>query len=168
MKLFPFTFALAAWASLPAAMAANSAAPLQVTLTASKVIVQANGAERLLPAEAMRAGDVIEYQAVYQNNGAVSARNVQATLPIPVGGLEHLPDAARPRTIRASLDGKRFESIPLQRTVSLASGKKELQLVPASEYRFLRWDLGDIAAGRSVTVSSRMRLSAPVRPGAQQ
>lgn len=169
MKLLPFAFAAAAWASTAAAMAADAATPLQVQLTASKVFAQANGAERLLPADAVRPGDIIEYQAVYHNRGSGPARNVQATLPIPPGGLEYLPDATRPRAVLASLDGKRFDAIPLQRRVMLANGKQELRPVPVSEYRFLRWDLGDIAAGQSAAVSSRMRLvSVPGRQGVQR
>lgn len=162
MKFLAFAFATAALASTQAAMAADAAAPLQVNLTAGKVVVQANGVERLLPADTLRPGDIVEYQAVYQNRGSGSVRNVQAMLPIPPGGLEYLPDAKHPHAMRASLDGKRFDTIPLQRMVTLANGKQELRPVPVSEYRFLRWDLGDIAAGRSATVSSRMRLASVV------
>lgn len=168
MKLLPLAFAMLAWATTSAAMAADAATLLQVKLTASKLVLLANGAEQRLPADSVRPGDILEYRAVYRNRGSVSARNVQATLPIPHGGLEYLPSATHPRTVRASLDGKRFARLPLMRSVTLAHGMKELRPVPLSEYRFLRWDLGDIAAGRSATVSSRMRLaSASGRQGAQ-
>ena len=166
MKSLPFAFAMVALAALPAM--AIDAVPLQMTLIASKVVVQPNGGERLFPAEAVRPGDVIEYHVITRNAGSAAARNVQATLPIPAGGLEYLADAVSARTARASLDGRRFEAIPLQRAVLLASGKRALQQVPASEYRFLRWDLGDIAAGGSASVSSRMRLASASRQGAQQ
>lgn len=168
MKLLAFAFATVAWASTTAALAADADTPLQVKLTASKVVAETNGVERLLPADTVRPGDIIEYQAEYQNRGADPARNVRATLPVPAGGLEYLPDGARPRAVRASLDGKRFDAIPLQRRVTLANGKQELRPIPLSEYRFLRWDLGVIAPGQSATVSSRMRLvSVSGRQGAQ-
>jgi len=168
MKLSAFAFATVAWASTPAALAAHAAAPLEVKLTASKVVTEANGVERLLPADTVRPGDIVEYRAEYQNRGTDPARNVRATLPIPAGGLEYLPDGARPRAVRASLDGKRFDAIPLRRLVTLANGKQELRPIAQSEYRFLRWDLGVIAPGKSATVSSRMRLvSESGRQGAQ-
>lgn len=169
MKFLPFVFIMMAWAFSPAVLAAGAATSLQARLSASKVTIQPNGAERLLPADKARPGDVIEYQAIYQNHGTAPARNVQATLPIPAGSLEYLPDAAQLRTVHASLDGKRFDAIPLQRVVRLADGKPVMRPVPVSEYRFLRWDLGDIAAGGSATASSRMRvISASARLGAQK
>ena len=169
MKLLSFAFAMTAWILPPAAMAADIATLLDVKLDASKVVTEANGVERHLPADTARPGDIIEYRVSYQNRSTAIARKVQATLPIPVGGLEYLPNAVQPRMVRASLDGKRFDPIPLQRKIRLANGKQELQPVPTSEYRFLRWDLGDISTGRSVTVSSRMRvISSSERQGVLQ
>lgn len=169
MKLLSLACAMVVWASSISAMAADAVTPLQVTLTAGKLVARENREEQRLSAETARPGDIIEYQAIYQNRSSVSARNVQATLPIPAGALEYLPEATRPRSVYASLDGKRFDAVPLQRVVTLANGKQERRPIPPSEYRFLRWDLGDIATGREATVSARMRLvSLPGRQGAQQ
>lgn len=160
MKIFPIAFAVLAWVSLPEAQASDAVNSLQVQLSANKIFTDASGVERVLPAVSVRPGDIVEYRATYQNKGTKNMRDVRAMLPIPVGGMEYLPEASSPRLLRASVDGKHFDAIPLQRVIRLDKGKQQLQPVPLSAYRFLRWHLGDVGAGKSVTISSRMRVIA--------
>lgn len=129
-----------------------------VAMAAFKVVTTAKGAE-LRPTEAAQPGDTIEYQVTYRNGGKTPARDVIATLPVPAGGMAYLPDSATPATVLASLDGKEFAPVPLQR-MAVRNGRQVTEAVPASEYRFLRWKLGELAAGQSATVTSRMRLNA--------
>jgi uncharacterized repeat protein (TIGR01451 family) len=129
---------------------------VDVTLHAFKVVAGAGG-QKLVPTTEALPGDTIEYQVTYRNAGTAPARKVLATLPVPRDGISYLADSAAPAQVEASLDGTSFAPVPLNRTV-VRNGKPQQEPIPVSEYRFLRWQLGDIAPGRSITVSSRMRL----------
>ena len=131
---------------------------VSVALHAFKVVTSAAGT-KLVPTDAAQPGDTIEYQVTYSNKGAAPAKDVLATLPVPKGGLAYVADSATPAAVQASVDGTTFAPLPLTRTVT-RDGKQVTESVPVSEYRFLRWKLGDIKPGASTTVSSRMRLGA--------
>ena len=129
-----------------------------VTLKAQKVERTRDGKEVLRVADRAIPGEIIQYEALYRNQGKKGIRNLQPTLPIPAG-LEYLPDSAKPAPSKASLDGKNFATVPLVRQVALPDGKTKEELVPASEYRALRWELGDLDSGRNALVSARARLA---------
>lgn len=129
---------------------------VSVAMHALKVVTTATGT-KLVPTEAAMPGDTIEYQVTYSNTGATPARDVLATLPVPKSGLAYVAGSAQPALVQGSLDGVTYAALPLTRTVT-RNGKAVTEAVPVSEYRFLRWKLGDIAPGKSSTVSSRMRL----------
>lgn len=131
-----------------------------VALQAFKVVTTATGT-KLVATDAAQPGDTIEYQVTYSNKGTTPAHDVLATLPVPKGGLAYLPDSAAPAAVMASLDGATFAPLPLTRSV-MRAGRQVTETVPASEYRFLRWKLGEIKPGASTTVSSRMRLDSAV------
>lgn len=133
-----------------------------VDLQVRKVVVQKDGAETLVDAPA-GPGETLEYRATYTNRGAAAARNVQATLPVPEAGIAYVDASAVPGNVMASVDGKQFAPAPLQRVVTLPDGSRKSEVVPPSEYRFLRWNLGDLDAGKSAVVRSRMRLIGPLR-----
>jgi uncharacterized repeat protein (TIGR01451 family) len=157
MKRFylAFLLCLAQFLGMPAFAADGDVA---VTMRAFKVVATAKGAE-LVPTDAAQPGDTIEYQVAYRNAGKTPARDVAATLPVPAGGMAYVPDSASPAAVLASLDGKQFAAVPLQRSV-VRDGRRVTEAVPAAEYRFLRWPLGELRAGESATVKSRMRLDA--------
>lgn len=131
---------------------------LDVSLTAHRVAVDAQGRESFVPATEAKPGQVVEYRAAYRNPSEASVRDVQATLPIPQG-TEYVARTAHPAAALASLDGRTFEAVPLKRRVKLANGQTAVREVPVSEYRYLRWSLGSIAAGRTESVSARVRVS---------
>ncbi len=130
----------------------------QVTadMTASKVVLE-DHKEVLASAKQAKPGDVIEYRVVYRNRDKAAARNVMATLPVPQG-MEYLPRTASPVQVMASTNGSDFASVPLKRQVKKADGSVQEQEVPYSEYRFLRWNLGELPGGSSKSVSARMRI----------
>jgi uncharacterized repeat protein (TIGR01451 family) len=132
-------------------------AEVTVQLTALKV-VRNGDKETLVPAEEAKPGEVVEYRAVYKNSDKNPVRDVKATIPVP-SGMEYLPGTAQPADPMASVDGVNFARLPLMRKVKTAEGKLVDQPVPYSEYRYLRWTLGELPAGASRTVSARMRLS---------
>lgn len=115
--------------------------------------------ERLQPLQNIRPGDVVEYEARYVNSTRRKAEDVQLTLPVPAGGMQYLPQATSATPVHsASVDGVRFEPVPLRRAVKRADGLLQIQEVPLSEYRFLRWNLGDLPAGAHRAVRARMQL----------
>lgn len=137
-------------------VASSAENTVQVAMHAYKVVTTAKGT-KLVPSDAAMPGDTIEYQVTYTNTGATPAREVLATLPVPQAGLAYVPDSAMPAAVQASIDGVTYAPMPLVRTVT-RNGKPVTENVPAAEYRFLRWKLGEIKPGASSTVSSRMRL----------
>lgn len=136
-------------------------AEVESQLAAVKVVTGGDGKEAFQPAAEIKPGELLEYRLDYRNKGDESARGLEVTLPIPEG-LEFVPDSARPRNPRASVDGTNFQPIPLKRRVRLPDGKEVEQLVPLAEYRFLRWSPTDLAAGQSAKYSSRMRVTGGV------
>ena len=162
------TFALAAIFVSPVhAQGSPPQGDLTSVLTQSKVTVGADGKEVLVPAANAAPGDVIEYRVTYTNRGKAAVTGVEASLPVPPG-TAYVGGSARPAGGLASLGDAKFEPIPLKRRVKLADGRFEDREVPATEYKALRWKLGELAAGKSASVSARMRLvpigAAPPQP----
>lgn len=134
------------------------AAPSDVDVTLQAFQVVGTKDVKLVPTTRANPGDTIEYQVTYRNNGTTPARQTKAVLPVPEGGMAYLPDTASPAKVEASLDGKTYAAVPLKREV-MRDGKKVTETVAPTEYRFLRWDLGDLPPGQAATVKSRMRLN---------
>ena len=148
---------------LNAAFAAAATGAVDVTLQAFQVAGSAKDV-KLVPTTRALPGDTIEYQVTYRNGGTTPARQIKAVLPVPASGMAYLAGSALPAAVEASLDGKTYAPAPLTREV-VREGRRITEAVPVSEYRFLRWDLGDLPAGAAVTVKSRMRLAgAPAQP----
>ena len=169
-----FTRRASLWA-LAACLALGSAAThapaqdpdgLTAMLVTMKVVPLADGHERLVHAREVRPGEVFHYVATYRNAFVAGIRDLQPVLPIPAG-MHYVPGSATPQPTHASLDGRVFSPIPLTRLVKLADGSVREQVVPASEYRALRWSLGDLAAGATTNVTARARLLTPVAQAAK-
>jgi len=128
-----------------------------VTLKAQKVLRTKEGKEVLQVADRAMPGEIIQYDALYKNQSSSRVRQLEPTLPIPAG-LEYIADSAKPAPSRASLDGKSFAPIPLMRQVSLPNGETKQEQIPLSEYRALRWELGDLDAGKTALISARAKL----------
>ena len=129
---------------------------VKVILTAHK-IVKTDGTEQSISADKAKPGDVIEYVATYKNTDTKPATNVTATLPIP-HGMEYIPNTASPDHAMASTDDQNYGAVPLKRTVKDANGKSVEELVPYSEYRSLRWQLGAMPGGATRDVKARMKV----------
>jgi len=138
---------------------ANSKQPLLITLKMEKVQTSANGKETLTKADKVKPGDLVEYRAVYHNRSKNGIEGLNASLPVPFG-MEYVAKSARPATVLASVDGSKFDAVPLLRTVKDKDGKEQQIEVPYPEYRNLRWAIGSLAAGQKVEVSARMHVSA--------
>jgi uncharacterized repeat protein (TIGR01451 family) len=131
-------------------------AEVKVEMKAEKVSIQ-DGKEALLSAKQAAPGDIVQYTAIYRNKDKSPAKQVLATLPIPAA-TEYVSGTAIPAGAMASTDGTHFSPVPLKRMVKNGEGKLVEQDVPFSEYRALRWLLGDLAGGESRTVSARVKF----------
>ncbi len=131
---------------------------LDIKLSAAKVIV-VDGKETLELAEKAKPGETIQYTAVYANKSGHGIRNLAPTLPIPTG-TELITSSVNPTASEASTDDGKFQTFPLKRKVKSPDGKEMEREVPASEYRALRWSIGDLAAGASTSVVARVKITA--------
>ncbi len=156
-KLTKLIGALAVTCALALPALAAEPAGVTVDLKGQKV-VKADGKEKFESADKAKPGEVIQYTAVYKNKGKKDAASVLATIPVPLG-TEYLPGTAKPADVTASLDGKEFAPLPLKRKVRLPSGKEEMRDVPYEEYRAIRWNVKTLGAGKSATVSLRVKIS---------
>lgn len=129
---------------------------VKVVLTAHK-IVKTDGAEQGISADKAKPGDVIEYVATYKNTDNKPATDVTATLPIP-HGMEYMPNTAAPEHVMASTGDEHYAPVPLKRMAKDANGKPKEELVPYSEYRSLRWQLGAMSGGATRDVKARMKV----------
>lgn len=142
--------------------------PIETRLEQRKVTVGADGKEALVPAEAVKPGDVIEYTAIYRNTGKQPVRSLEATLPIPPN-TEFVVGSIRPAGAKASTDGAAFANLPLKRRVT-RDGKQVEEEVPTREYRALRWFPGELGADKSVSYTARVKVNddrAPSTPGSK-
>jgi uncharacterized repeat protein (TIGR01451 family) len=143
-------------ASTGTGLAKDAAPQVEGTLNQSRIVV-VNGKESIATADKVSPGDLLEYKVRYVNKGVGPAKNLVVTLPIPAG-LELAAATDTPKAALASLDGQRFEPMPIKRAVKQADGKEILQDVPLSQYRALRWQVEQLDAGKSANFSARARV----------
>ena len=147
---------------VPAKAAAADEVKLpSLELSAFRVVPATPGhPEQLVPATEARAGDRLEYQAVYRNPTAAAVKHVLVTVPVPKNGVEYLLESASPHADLASTDGQKYAPLPLMRVETAADGHKVSKPAPGADYRFLRWNLGDVPAGATRTVRTRVQVLA--------
>ena len=136
----------------PRSAAPATGATVEADLKAFKV-----SGTKLVSATSANPGEIIEYQARYTNTGSAPALRFAPQLPVP-DALVFVSGSALPDAVLASTDGKNFAPAPLVRLVKGADGKTRSVAVPLREYRVLRWQLGTLAPGQSVTVKARARV----------
>ena len=95
-----------------------------------------------------------------QGDCVTSVINLIGELPIPLG-LEYQRRSARPDAaqVKVATQEGDFAAEPLMR--KFGAVQKE---VPYSEYRMLRWTLGQLLAGAKTTVSARTSVETYVAP----
>lgn len=152
-------------ACLAAALAALGCAAwaqpnVQSQLVAEKLVAGPSGQVSRTPADSVKPGDLVAYTATYRNTGKDTAHSLVLTVPVPVG-MEyqgHQPGEKSAPAL-ASLDGSSYAPVPLTRKVKNAQGREVVQQVPLAEYRFLRWNVPQLAAGASVSVQLPAKVS---------
>ncbi len=162
MKRYHWTLLMSALLSM-SAHADNGA--LTSELKVWTVVKQADGAEALQPARAVKPGDLLQYATVYTNPGKQAVTHLVTQLPIPAG-TEWVGASAVPSVVLATLDGKVYAPVPLLRKTRRADGQMVEVPVPLAEYRALRWPEQQLAAGATFTTIARVRVvngAAPIQ-----
>lgn len=136
----------------------STLAAMRVETVAGKVV--------LTPADSVKPGDLVEYTSSWRNAGKNGVDKFVATLPVPAG-TTFVAGSTHPAAAQASTDGTRFAAIPLVRTVRLPDGTSRQEPVPLSEYRYVRWELGTLAAGTDAVVKLRVRIDAEATAAAK-
>ncbi len=139
--------------------AAAQGSPVSFQLQASR-IETVEGKTVRKAADSGRPGDLIEYAGTYRNNGKSAVAKLAATIPIPPG-TTFVAASNEPAGALASVDGASFAAMPLMRTVRKADGTSRQEPVPVAEYRYVRWEIGTLPAGREAVVSLRVRVDTP-------
>ena len=144
------TLALSTVLGISLANGANAAEALSVNLQAKQIVTE-NGKQVLKTVNRANSGDVIQYQAIYRNNIQKPMTDLALTLPVPANMV--YVSSSSPAPTQASLDGKKFENLPILRKVN---GK--MVEVPVSQYRALRWIVKTLPAQQSTTVSLNAKV----------
>lgn len=137
--------------------AAKGPEPLEIKLVRTKVIL-VGGKEIRESAATANPGEILEEVATYTNKSASMLKSLAATLPVPQS-TELVGASATPGNAQASIDGKEFSAMPLKRKTRRADGIESEQLIPLSEYRFLRWYVEALRPASSVVFSARFKVS---------
>jgi uncharacterized repeat protein (TIGR01451 family) len=147
-------------APAPAKPAVQSSQAVAVVLSQWKIVTDAQGKEQRVEASGVKPGDVLEYTATYTNRTSQAVSGLVADLPIPEG-LEYLPRTARPgaNLVKAATRDGVFAAEPLTRKVN-----GQTETVPYSDYRTLRWTLGQLPARGETAVTARAKVEAVVPP----
>ncbi len=141
---------------------------ISVHLEQFKVVKKLKEPETFIDVAAVKPGDLIEYRATYKNNDKSAVKGMVATIPIPIG-TDFIPKSIRPENSAAEATTKTgiYAAIPLMHPVRQSDGKIRSEPVPATDYRAIRWNLGQLAAGASTTVIVRVQVPAVVAPVVQ-
>jgi uncharacterized repeat protein (TIGR01451 family) len=131
--------------------------PVQGVMEQYRIVRAADGKEARQSAANIKPGETLEYVVRYTNVSAAALNQFVVTLPIPQG-LELLPQSDQPRAVLASTDGVAFNEMPLKRRVMRSNGAEVVEAVPLAEYRALRWQVGQLAAGKSVQFAARAKV----------
>lgn len=118
------------------------------------IVQNINGQETLTPINAgtpVKSGDILEYQGLFTNNSSERVRSMDVTLSI-ADGLE-LVGGIHPRFPHATIDGSRFVRSPIRANVG-----GQVQELPLSNYKALRWTLEDIGLGGTSVVKYRAKV----------
>jgi uncharacterized repeat protein (TIGR01451 family) len=133
---------------------------VQSELIAEKLVRAPSGQLSTTAADRVKPGDLVAYTATYRNTGKDAARALVVTVPVPTG-MEYQGRQTEEKLApaQASLDGRSYAEIPLTRKVKNAQGQEVVQPVPTGEYRFLRWNVPELAAGANVSVRLTAKVS---------
>ncbi|AFD25365.1 hypothetical protein [Deinococcus gobiensis] len=165
LTLLPLLLGAAQFASAqtPATSAQNS--PVRVTASnqlVTQVTVDGKSTERLTEATNARPGNLLQLNQKVDNVSAGLVRGLALNMNVdPATTFQAAQCSVSGVTTLFSADGKTFAQAPLKKTVTVTengqSVKKEV-VVPPSEYKAVRWQLPDLAGGKSTNCYMRVTV----------
>ena len=144
---------------LPFQVIAKGEETVQGVMEQFRIVRLSDGNESRVAAQNVKPGETLEYSVRYTNKGSGPVNQLMVTLPIP-RGLELVAQTDQPRAALASLDGIAFDAIPLKRRAKQPDGREVLEEVPLTEYRALRWQVGQLGSGKTVQFVARAKVDA--------
>ena len=164
MKIAALLRLAAAAASLALAAPALAAPKLTFSIAQLKEVAEQKGGARttkLVPAQSVSPGDVVEYQLTYRNDGDAPATDANIDDAIPKGTV-YLANSASGEgaEITFSSDGgKTFApAVKLTYEYRLPSGAVEKRVATPAEYTHVRFTLKKVAPGATGKVSFRVKV----------
>lgn len=126
------------------------------------VTVNGKATEKLVDAAGTTLpGDTLQLTQQVRNISQVNVRSVTLNMPVPAAAtFQSARCSAEGRTL-FSVDGKAFGPAPLKKTVTVTENGKSVTRqvdVKPSEYRAVRWQLPDLAAGKTNTCFIRVQV----------
>lgn len=166
MKKFSAVIRLAAVAaSLLLAAPALAAPKITFSIAQLKEVVEQKGGVRtakLVPAESVSPGDVVEYVLTYANAGDAVATDARIDDPIPKGTTYVAGSAAgEGAEVTFSADGGRTFAPPVKVAYEyhLPSGAVEKRVATPAEYTHVRWTLKQVPPGATGKASFRVKVN---------
>lgn len=130
-----------------------NASPLKNSMAAYLVTLDQQGKEILETASEVEPGQTVEYAINYENAGDSVLNDIVVTGPVPsfTSYIAQSAYTAANASLQVSIDGgKKFESEPVKRMVTDASGKTVEKIIPPSQYTHVRWSMKQpLTAGES-------------------
>ncbi len=149
-------------AGLALATPALAAPKITFTIAQLKEVADSKaGAKKLVPAQSVSPGDVVEYQLAYRNEGDAPATDANIDDAIPKGTVYLANSAAgEGAEIAFSSDGgKTFApAVKLTYEYRLPSGAVEKRVATPAEYTHVRWTLKRVEPGAAGKVSFRVKV----------
>lgn len=139
--------AIAITTGLPALLAGQNA-DLRADIEAF-IVTEVEGETILEPAEVANPGDIILYQAEFENQSEGPLSELKPTIPIPAS-LVYVAGSAKPEPQEVSTDGVRFQPFP-----ALDASGEPLE---ASAIRAVRWHLETLDTGAPFEAELRAEL----------
>ena len=129
--------------------------------TVTTTTVGGKTSEVLTPSTSMKPGTLAQYSVTVRTDKVT--RNAHMRLAIPAGttyvaGSATVSDTATPTF---TVDGKDYSARPVKTVTVTENGRKVIKVMPAeiNEYRGVRWDLKNLAAGQVEHLSLRVRVN---------
>jgi hypothetical protein len=112
-----------------------------------------NKKKELTVVDEVQPNTLLEYQVIYSNVSNDSLKNLKLNLPLPAY-VTYTGISTPNNQVYASLDGINFSKAPLKRVENGKTVK-----VPYSEYRVLQWNVSELKAKQSTTISAQTRVN---------
>lgn len=125
--------------------------PLTVDFSVRKQVATEGGKAEWVAGQEAKPGDLLQYTAVYTNEGQGRLTGIKAVIPIP-SEVTCMPETAQPTPTEASLDGVEF--LPWEVVLAAVADAQN----PVS-IRSVRWSVSELPTGAKFEASVRAKVN---------